>query len=156
MVVKQISRKPKWVERQIELSDYVGKRKYRSQMTTEEINIIWNKFKKVDVWGISAHALDRLKGKGIEATYDDLVSMIENSEIVEYKIDYEKKINRCEERVVLVSNAIVNGNYRLKVVYNFGRKDIVTVWINHINDHHDTLDWSMYDADMKVFEGVIY
>lgn len=151
MAVKQFARKSKWVERQIELSNYIGKRKYCSQMTTEEMNIIWSKFKNVDTWGISAHALDRLKEKGIKATYEDIVSMIENSEIVEYKIDYEKKINRCEERVVLVSNAVVNGCYRLKAVFNFGRQDIVTVWINHVNDFHDTLDWSIYDADMKVF-----
>jgi hypothetical protein len=143
--------KPKWVERQIELSEYVGKRKYCSQMTAEEMNIIWNKFSRVEDWGISTHALDRLAKKGIKATYEDIVSMIGNSEIVEYKIDYEKKINRCEERVVLVSNAIVNGCYRLKAVFNFGRQDIVTVWINHINDNHATLDWSLYDADMKVF-----
>ena len=148
------TRKPKWVQRQIELSNYIGKRKYRSQMTTEEMNTIWSKFKNVEEWGISTHALDRLKQKGIKATYEDIVSMIDNSQIVEYKIDYEKKINRCEERVVLVSNAVVNGCYRLKAVFNFGRQDIVTVWINHLNDNHDTLDWSLYDADMKVFEDI--
>lgn len=151
MAVKQMVRRPKWIKRQFELSEYIGKRKYCSQMTPEEMNIVWNRLNKVEEWGISNHALDRLKQKGIQATYDDLVSMIKNSKIVEYKIDYEKKINRCEERVVLSSNEIVNECYRLKVVYNLGRKDIVTVWINHVDDFHETLDWSLYDADMKVF-----
>ena len=151
MAIKQLSRKPKWVERQLEMSKYIGQRKHSSQLDNREEAIIWDRLKNIDSWDISDHALDRLVEKGINATHDDIVSAIDNASIVEYKIDYNARINRCDERVVLRANAIVNGQYNLNAVYSLSRKTIVTVWINHIRDFHNTLDWSIYNSDMKVF-----
>jgi hypothetical protein len=141
----------KFVERQLEMSKYIGKRKHGSQLQQEETNIIWDRLKSFDQWEVSPHALDRLVEKGIKATYEDIVSTIDNATIVEYKIDYNERINRCDDRVVLRANAIVNDTYNLNVVYSLSRGVVVTVWINHINDFHDTLDWSIYSEDMKVF-----
>jgi hypothetical protein len=146
-----MTKQPNWVARQIELSEYVGKRKHRSQLQQEEVSTIWNRLKSFDDWYMSSHALDRIHEKGIKATYDDVVSTIDNAEIIEYKVDYNERINRCDERVVLRANAVVNDTYNLNAVYSITRGVVVTVWINHINDRHDTLDWSIYDENMKVF-----
>lgn len=145
------SRRPRWVERQIEMSKYAGKRKHSSFLSKEEENIIWDRLKSIKDWDFTRHALDRIEQKGIRATKEDIISVINNGSIVEYKIDYIERINRCEERVVLSSNAIVNDCYRLKVVYSLSRQTVVTVWINHVNDFHATLDWTQYTRDMKVF-----
>ena len=145
------AKRPKWVERQLELSKYVGKRIHCSQLQQEEINTIWRRLKSFDSWGTSKHTFDRLTEKGINATYDDLVSTINNSNIIEYKIDYNEKINRCDERVVLRANAVVNDTYNLNVVYSITFGVIITVWMNHINDKHSTLNWELYDENMKVF-----
>jgi hypothetical protein len=134
------------------MNNYIGKRKHGSQLQQEEANIIWKRLKSFDDWVISNHALDRLEEKGIKATKEDIVSTIGNASIIEYKIDYNEKINRCDERVVLRANAIVNNTYNLNVVYSISRGVVVTVWINHLSDRHSTLDWSIYDENMKVFE----
>jgi len=141
----------KFIEKQLQMNKYVGKRKHGSQLKQHEITKLFNRLKDVEQWKFSHHALDRLVEKGINATYDDIVSTIQNSEIIEYKINYNGRVNRCEERVVLRAKAIVNGEYNLNVVYSLATSCIVTVWINHINDNHRTLDWSIYDEKMQVF-----
>lgn len=147
-----IRNREKWIERQIEMSKYIGKRKHVSQMKESESYTIWKRLKGVKKWEFSEHALDRLKEKGIKATYDDIISMIGNAELIEYKIDYNRSINRCDERVVLRSKSIINKRYNIHVVYNLSRESIVTVWMNHVRDRHHTLDWSIYDENLKVFD----
>lgn len=134
-----------------EMKSYVGKRKHWSQMNTDEVQSIWKRLKSVqnEEWEMIDHALDRLHEKNIRATMQDIVSTIHNASIVEYKIDFSR--GKCDERVVLRAKAIVNRNYNLNAVYSLTNKRIVTVWINHIKDKHTTLDWNIYDKNMKVF-----
>lgn len=140
-----------WEQTQLEMMKYVGKRKHSSQLTEKEKQSLLRRLRGVKKWDITKHALDRMEEKGIQATYDDIASTVWNCEIIEYKIDYNKVLKRCEERVVLRSKAVTNGEYNLNVVYNLHSKKIITVWLNHINDRHVTLNWSLYDPDMKVF-----
>lgn len=134
-----------------EMKSYVGKRKHWSQMTTDEVVGIFNRLKSVqnDEWEMIDHALDRLHEKKIQATKEDIVSTIYNANVVEYKIDSSR--GKCDERVVLRAKAIVNRDYNLNAVYSLTNKRIITVWINHIKDRHATLDWNIYDKNMKVF-----
>lgn len=144
-------RTPRWIEEQIEMSEYIGKRKHSSQLTEDELESLHGRLKDVVEWNLTYHALDRLDEKGINATYEDIVSTIFNCEIIEYKIDYNERINRCQERIVVRSNALTNGDYNLNVVFSLSDSYVITVWLNHVDDRHDTLDWSLYDEDMKVF-----
>lgn len=146
-----IMNKESLVQRQTEMSKYIGKRKHCSQLEETEIKVIWERLKNIENWNIRTHALDRLEEKGIHATYNDLVSVIHDASIIEYKIDYNSTINRCDERVVVRANSIVNYCYNLNVVYSISQQRIITVWINHINDRHKTLRWELYDENMKVF-----
>lgn len=136
---------------QNDLSRWVGQRKYCTQLSEQEKDGLFKRLKEIDGWGITGHTLKRIGSKGIEVTYDDIVSAIHNSDIVEYKIDKNNRLGTYEERVVLSSKAIVNRCYRFKAVYSLTEKKIITVWINHIDDNHDTLDWSLYNENMKVF-----
>lgn len=138
-----------------EMLQYVGQRKHVSQMSKREIVGLFKRLKNVEKngskWMMSGHALNRINEKGIQATYEDVVSTIHNATIIEYKIDENKYTGKPDERVVLRAKAVVNRNYNLNAVYSLTRKCIVTVWINHINDRHATLDWSIYNSKMKVF-----
>lgn len=124
-------------------------------MNEHEKNGLFERLKSVEknglTWRMSGHTLDRLSEKNIKATYQDLTSMIHNAKVIEYKIDYNEFLRAPEERVVLRANAIVNQRYNLNVVYSLTNRKIITVWVNHIRDLHTTLDWSIYDKDLKVF-----
>ena len=135
------------------MARYAGKRKHGSQLKkTEEIGL-WSRLKSVNdsEWGIAPHAIERIAQKRIRATRQDIISTIHNANIVEYKIDFNKKIRTYDERVVLRSKSVIHNKYNLHVVYSLTSKDVISVWLNHINDYHKTLDWSIYDKNIKVF-----
>lgn len=138
-----------------EMINYIGQRKHCSQMTPFEIDSLFKRLRSVEEsgfkWRMAGHALKRIHEKGINVDYFDIVSNIHNANMVEYKIDENRYTGEAEERVVLVSKAIVNRNYRFKAVYSLTERRIVTVWINHIKDTHSTLDWSIYTEDLPVF-----
>lgn len=139
------------VHTQLEMNKYIGQRKHYSQLSTAEVERINKRLMDIENWEVSRHTFDRLKEKGINATIDDIISVINNSSIIEYKIDYISSKNRNEERVVLRAKDVVNKFYNLNVVYSLTSGTIITVWMNHVKDSHNTLDWSIYNPDMKVF-----
>jgi len=141
------------IVKQYDLAKYAGKRKHGSQMTREEASSIWSRLKKVkeDEWIFTDHTFIRSLEKGIKITKKDLTSAIHNSELIEYKIDKLKFEDTYQERVVLRSKSIVNRCYNIHVVYSLSNNKVITVWMNHIKDRHKTLDWSIYDENLKVF-----
>jgi hypothetical protein len=138
-----------------ELEKYVGQRKHSSQMTEAEIHGLWERLKEIEDkglnWKISGHALERMEQKGIVTTYKDIVSTIHNASMVEYKIDYNRIDKKCHERVVIRSKDFVNINYNLHVVFSLTNRKIISVWMNHKSDFHNTLKWEIYNKDMKIF-----
>lgn len=136
-----------------ELAEYAGRRKHGSQLSKVEENGLWKRLRGIQEWEweMLAHASDRLAQKRIKASRHDIVSTIHNAKIIEYKIDFNKQQKDYDERVVLRSKAVVQGEYNLHAVYSLTNKRIVSVWLNHIDDLHATLDWSIYDKNMKVF-----
>jgi hypothetical protein len=128
---------------------YRGRKKHFSQMTNQEINHIWNALRSVKKWNISSHALDRVTQKGIQVTYRDIITTIHNATIIEYHI--AKFNDEKDNRVLLRSKAIANKYYNLNVVYSLTRKEVVSVWLNHINDRHETIDMSDYTKSLRIF-----
>jgi hypothetical protein len=129
-----------------------GRKKHYSQMTKDEKDSLFARLRGIKGWKLSNHSLDRLVEKNIHATYYDIVSTIHKSRIIEYHIVKmkEKDVNINDERVLLRSNAVVNGDYNLHVVYSITRKKIVSVWINKVDDIHSTIDMRDYDKNVKI------
>jgi hypothetical protein len=146
---------PMLVAEKLNMKDWIGKRKYFEQMSDEEVKGLFLRLKSVEEsgqrWRMAGHTLDRIHQKGINADYWDIVSSVWNAEMVEYKIDENRFTGAPEERVVIVSNALINGSYRMKAVFSLTEKRIVTVWLNHVKDNHATLDYTLYDENMPVF-----
>lgn len=132
-----------------EMTKYTNMRKHISQMSAFESRALMKRISKIEEWEwvVRPHAFDRVIEKGINATRNDMVTAIYNANIIEYRI-----IGRMnEERMLIRSKSLVNGMYNLNIVYSFTFKEVITVWLNHKNDRHQTLDWSIYNKDMKVF-----
>lgn len=140
-----------WIQRQKEMSKYIGMRKHSSQFKKSEKESLMKRLRSIDKWSISTHALKRIREKGIDATYNDIASTVHDCMIFEYKIDYNRFTNRCEERIGVRSNSITNKNFNLNVIYSLTNKKVITVWLNRINDNHATLDKTLYDANLKIF-----
>ena len=131
------------------LAKYSGKKIHGLQLSDIQKNILRNRLQVIDDWGISEHTIDRLVQKGIVVNYDDIVKTIDKGEIIEYKID--PKESTYVERVVVRSKKSYNKN-NIVAVFDLTREKIITVWANHVDDVHDTLNLRVYDRNMKVFK----
>lgn len=127
---------------------YRGKKKHGTQMTKREKEYLFKTLRSVEKWTISSHALDRIKEKGIKVTYEDVVSTIHNSEIIEYHIARYKEED--DVRVLLRGKTIVNRNSNVHFVYSLTRGEIVSSWLNRADDFHASLDWRDYSKDLKI------
>lgn len=134
---------------QEEMSKYTDMRKHHTQMNAYERRELMKRLASIseEDWVVRPHAFDRISEKRIRATRNDMVTAIHNAKLIEYRI-----IGRMnEERVLIRSRRFVNGRNNLNIVYSLTYKEVITVWLNHRDDKHTTLDWSIYNKDMKVF-----
>lgn len=138
------------IKSQTRLEKYAGQRKHGSQLHRVEERKLFTRLEGIKKWRLSFHADERIIEKGINATMDDITSTVFNSSIIEYRIVHNDLYDTYDERVILRSKAIVNEEYNLNVVFSLTNRKIVTVWMNHLEDLHDTLDWSIYNENMAV------
>lgn len=121
-----------------------GVRKHVSQMNNKEIDYIFDKLRSIKKWRATSHAMDRVNTKGIYITLRDMVSTIHHSRVIEY---HEV---RGEKRVLLRSNVLIQGDYNLHVVFSVNEAKIISVWLNHVDDTHETIDMSCYNEKLKI------
>lgn len=142
-----------FIKEKNELAKYAGKRKHFTQLQESETDGLWKRLRSIgkQEWFLIDHVYDRLNQKGIKVDKKDIINTVDNAFIIEYKIDHHARMDKYEERVVLRSRRQIQGGHNLHVVYSLTDKKIVSVWTNHKSDMHFNLDWTKYDANMKVF-----
>lgn len=127
-------------------------RKHITQMSKNEKEYLNSKIKKGKI-GLSEvvifdHAIYRFERRtNMKIDRFLLLKSLAKSNPVEYKIIEEN--NLIEERVVLRSD-ITLGNKQIVLVYSLTKKSIVTFWLNDIEDNHTTLNYSAYNANLKI------
>jgi len=131
-----------------------GKRKYFTQITSEELSSIKSRIKKSKKWNLSNHTRERMVQKRINVSHAKIVENILDSDVIEYKIDRRVKRGKeyLDERVLVEGGEMtLNGRLvRLKIVVSLTTNDVITVWSNCVKDLHQTLDWSAYDENMEI------
>jgi hypothetical protein len=125
-----------------------GKKKHYTHMSNEEKEFLFKQLKGVKNWDISYHALERIEKKGIKATYNDIISTIHNANIIEYHLT--KFEDEKDARILLRSKSLVNKCYNLHVVFSVTRQKVVSVWLNHIDDQHKTVDMRDYNKNVRI------
>ena len=128
----------------------VEKRKHFSQMSVREIDTLYYKLSTVKPhnWRLSQHAEERLTQKNIDASRSRIVDVINHCEVIEYKTVDNGRYT-CE-RVIVRDTALTNKKYNLNVVFDITRGVVISVWLNHIEDRHSTLDMLIYDGAMQI------
>lgn len=134
-------------------------RKHFTQMNEQELTIVKNKIKSsvngdVNSVNIVHHALDNLykrlrKGRDINTYKVMLAQTLIDFTPIEFKRIYNG-VNLVEERSVLRGNRLVNEE-SIVLVYSITKRTIITVWVNSLDDMHNTLDMNLYDADMAIY-----
>ncbi|MFZ2576667.1 MAG: hypothetical protein WAX22_04225 [Lactococcus hircilactis] len=134
-------------------------RKHFTQMSQQELTIVENKInssvnKDVSTVNIITHAFDNLykrlrEGRDINTYKVMLVQALLDFTPIEFKRIYNG-VNLVEERSVLRGNRIVNDE-SIVLVYSITKRKIITVWVNSLNDMHNTLDMNLYDSNMEIY-----
>lgn len=137
------------------LKEGVNQRKHESQMSTKEKKNIKKRLKSNLKWEVNNHTLKRISEKNIGASIPKVISQIKDCKIIEYKIDKVKLGDESfyDERVLIRGNEIIirgKDKYQLNVVFSLTTRSLVTVWLNHVEDTHKTLDWDLYNGNMIV------
>lgn len=121
-------------------------RKHVSQMNIDEIHYLRNKISSADNHRINYHAEPKIKAMGL--TDEDIQTILNNYSIVEYndhagrptvliKGNKPYKTDRGDKVVINLAIGLVDGN-------------IVTAFMNDINDKHKTANMSIYDKNLKI------
>lgn len=137
------------------LKEGVNQRKHVDQMTTKEKKNIKKRLKSNLKWSVNNHTRERISEKNIGVTIPKIISQLKDCKIIEYKINKLKLKGDYiyDERVLVRGNEVVirkNEKYQLNVVVSLTTKSLVTVWLNHVEDTHVTLNWDLYNGNMVI------
>lgn len=135
-----------------EMMKYGGMRIHKTMMSSYQIEKLEERVKEVSLnkWWMSRYSEERLYSRGFDFSTEKVASMFSDCEIIEYKIDVHKSKGTFQERLVLRTREEF-GNLNLVFVVSLTNNCIVTVWFNHKDDNHETINMSLYNPKMKVF-----
>lgn len=129
-------------------------RKHVSQMSVQEKNKAREMFKKVKTWRIFDHVNHRIREKEYSITVDDVLQIMHEGDIIEYEQKYYIETGNVSHLLLLQTiRERENGESDIMhMVFDMTDEGIVSVWLNHIDDRHYTLDMGIYSKGLKVGE----
>lgn len=93
---------------------------------------------------LTYHSYSRFQRKfPVPLTKEEIIEAINTGDFIEYKKIYENNI-LIDKRVVLRKNMKNDSTYDLVLVYSLMKNKIITVWDNHKDDLHRTLNLNKY------------
>lgn len=128
-------------------------KKHYTQMTQEEIDYLYNEILKISRLRVQSHMWDKIDKYELDAFFvRNILDRITKESIVEYNNG-----KRHERRVVLADKrnpieASDGSTMYLTVVIDIDDQYFVTLWVNDINDNHDTLNMNYYDKNLQIIK----
>ena len=128
-------------------SKYAQLKRHRKQMDERGINILINKFNKLDKSkrSINKHLLNKKTISFREEDIDKLLNKDIKDMIVEYNQTFTDEI--LDERIVIRDNEVVQtdkGEQNLCIVLSLIKNEVITAYYNPPDDNHTTIDMNRY------------
>lgn len=125
-------------------------KRHIKQMNAKERDFLNNKIRpdmiknfNIDK-ALTYHSYSRFQRKfPVPLTKEEIIEAINTGDFIEYKKIYENNI-LIDKRVVLRKNMKNDSTYDLVLVYSLMKNKIITVWDNHKDDLHRTLNLNKY------------
>ena len=125
-------------------------KRHIKQMNAKERNFLNNKIRpdmiknfNIDK-ALTYHSYSRFQSKfPVPLTKEEITETIITGDFIEYKKIYENNI-LIDKRIVLRKNMKNDSDYDLVLVYSLMKNKIITVWDNHKDDLHRTLNLNKY------------
>ena len=125
-------------------------RKHITQMTREEVEYLRDLISKVDNITLCDHAQDAAARLNVSEQYIRAVNL-QRAQLIEFNTG-----RGASRRVVLRDKRAIHINrYQLKnlvLVIDVDTKEVVTIFLNDIHDHHKSIDLTYYTKDLKIIK----
>lgn len=125
-------------------------RKHITQMSREEVEYLRELISKVDNITLCDHAQDAAARLNVSEQYIRAVNL-QRAQLVEFNTG-----RGASRRVVLRDKRAIHINrYQLKnlvLVIDVDTKEVVTIFLNDIHDHHKSIDLTYYTKDLKIIK----
>jgi len=139
-------------------------RKHALQMTEEELRYCKGQAVHTATHlTVIRHAIDRYSDKHLYVNPGKIKWLVKNSEVVEYeRMTKDSSVMyvgmehipvaipaHTNERIVV--RAPYDDDFDVSIVLDVTEKKVVTLWLNTVEDRHHTLNLSLYDGTMDIF-----
>lgn len=125
-------------------------RKHITQMTRDEVEYLRELISKVDNITLCDHAQEAAARLNVSEQYIKAVNL-QRAQLVEFNTG-----RGASRRVVLRDKRAIHINrYQLKnlvLVIDVDTKEVVTIFLNDIHDHHNSIDFTYYTKDLKIIK----
>lgn len=125
-------------------------RKHITQMTRDEVEYLRELISKVDNITLCDHAQEAAARLNVSEQYIKAVNL-QRAQLVEFNTG-----RGTSRRVVLRDKRAIHINrYQLKnlvIVLDVDTKEVVTIFLNDIHDHHKSIDLTYYTKDLKIIK----
>ena len=125
-------------------------RKHITQMTRDEVEYLRELISKVDNITLCDHAQEAAARLNVSERYIRAVNL-QRAQLVEFNTG-----RGTSRRVVLRDKRAIHINrYQLKnlvIVLDVDTKEVVTIFLNDIHDHHNSIDLTYYTKDLKIIK----
>ncbi len=125
-------------------------RKHITQMSREEVKYLRELISRVDNITLCDHAQDAAARLNVSEQYIRAVNL-QRAQLIEFNTG-----RGTSRRVVLRDKRAIHINrYQLKnlvLVIDVDTKEVVTIFLNDIHDHHKSIDLTYYTKDLKIIK----
>lgn len=125
-------------------------RKHITQMSREEVEYLRELISRVDNITLCDHAQDAAARLNVSEQYIRAVNL-QRAQLIEFNTG-----RGASRRVVLRDKRAIHINrYQLKnlvLVIDVDTKEVVTIFLNDIHDHHKSIDLTYYTKDLKIIK----
>ena len=137
-------------------------KKHYTQMTERDINILYAELYNIKKLKKSSHLIEKIENNEVTLRMKDVYKSLHHpnikNNIIEYNETYRERENRIVQRVLIrllpirnlkIANVGVVPCYTY-VVIDLTTKQIITSYLNHVEDNHKSIDMSRYKGNMVV------
>lgn len=125
-------------------------RKHITQMTREEVEYLRDLISRVDNITLCDHAQDAAARLNVSEQYIRAVNL-QRAQLIEFNTGRgtSRRVVLRDKRAIHINKYIMKN---LVIVIDVDTKEVVTIFLNDIHDHHKSIDLTYYTKDLKIIK----
>lgn len=125
-------------------------KKLYTQMTEAEIDYLYTKLQAIDKIYLTTHMFDKLRlyDLNLDIIYESLKRATKES-IIEYnngRGNQRRVLIRDTKPIQTEEGDVINAS----MVFDLDTHDLVTIWVNSLDDRHENVDMHYYNKNLKI------